>query len=313
MARAVRFDRFGGPDVLRVVDVPTEVPGPGQARVTVRASGVTGGESAAREGALAQLYPTAFPSGEGAEFAGVVTAVGPDVPGPEQGGVAVGEEVLGWSPTPSSHADSVVVPVDQLVPKPAGLSWEEAGALYVDGVSAYACVEAVGVRDGDLVVVSAAASDVGSFVVQLARLCGATVIGLCEPAHHGWLHAHGADALSAPADSTSLAERVRARTSARVDAFIDAAGGETQALARDLGVDPARAIATTAVEAGLEFGAAGPRSTASRADVLRELTDLVATGRLHVPIAATFALEDVQAAFAAAEDPHRQGKIVLLP
>jgi NADPH:quinone reductase-like Zn-dependent oxidoreductase len=309
MSRAVRFERWGGPDVLHVVEVPSPAPGPGEVRVTVRAAGVTAGESAAREGALAELYPTAFPAGTGAEFAGVVTDTGPGVVT-----VAVGEEVLGWSPQRTGHADVVVVPAEAVVPKPAGLSWEVAGALHVAGVTAYSCVESARLRDGDVVLVLGATSDVGTLAVQLARLCGATVVGVAAPADHAWLHAHGADAV-APAEGAGgaegaedLARRLRAR-GLRVDAVVDTTGADLATLAHALGVPAARCAAALPVEADLEFGARPAR----RPEVLTELAELVAADRLHVPIAGTFPLDRVQDAFAMAERPHPQGRIVLLP
>ncbi|WP_432520057.1 NADP-dependent oxidoreductase [Kineococcus sp. SYSU DK006] len=306
MGRLVRFDRWGGPDVLHVVDVPQRDPGAGEVRVTVRASGITAGESAAREGALAQLYPMAFPASTGAEFAGVVTAVGPGVQR-----VAVGEEVLGWSQQGAGHAESVVVTEEAVVAKPAGLSWEVAGALAVAGLTAYACVEAVRVADGDVVVVLGASSDVGTLVVQLARLCGAEVIGVADPAHHDWLHAHGADAVAA-APLADLAAAVR-RRAARVDVVVDTTGTEVEPLAAALGAEESRCAATVGWEADLEFGRPARCAPEDRSDVLAELAGLVADGRLHVPIAGTFPLERVQDAFAMAERPHAQGRIVLLP
>ncbi|WP_432543880.1 NADP-dependent oxidoreductase [Kineococcus sp. SYSU DK002] len=302
MSRVVRFERWGGPDVLRVVEVPARHPGPGEVAVTVRAAGVTAGESAAREGALAQLYPMAFPAATGSEFAGVVTAAGEGA-----GRFAVGDEVLGWSPDHGGHADVVVVPERSLVAKPAAVSWEVAGALYVAGVTAWTCVETTRVRDGDVVLVVGAASDAGTLVVQLARLCGATVVGAADPVHHEWLHAHGAVPVAC-GDAGSLARAVHAAAGA-VDVLVDTTGADVGHLAEALGVAEDRCVATLPLEADLEFGDPAPR----RGEVLAELVDLVATDRLHVPIAGSFALSDVVEAFVTAERPHRQGRIVLLP
>ncbi|PRY18512.1 NADP-dependent oxidoreductase [Kineococcus rhizosphaerae] len=301
MNRVVRFERWGGPDVLEVVDVPAREPGRGEVSVTVRAAGITAGESAAREGALAQLYPMAFPTATGSEFAGVVTATGPGAR------FGVGDEVLGWSPEHAGHAETVVVPETALVVKPEAVSWEVAGALYVAGVTAWTCVESTKVRDGDVVLVVGAASDVGTLAVQLARLCGAAVVGVADPVHHDWLHAHGADAV-APADAGALARVVHERAG-RVDVILDTTGADVEHLAEALGVPAQRCVATLPLEADLEFGGGGPQ----RADVLAELVDLVAGDRLHVPIAGVFPLADVVEAFATAERPHRQGRIVLLP
>ena len=180
--RAVRFDRYGGVEVLEVREVDDPVDAPGRAVVAVRATGINPGEIAVREGFLHERWPATFPSGEGSDLAGVVRSIGPDVTG-----VAVGDEVLGWSDERAAHAELVSVPVEHVVAKPAGLSWEVAGSMYVASMAALASVRAVAPEPGEVVVVSAAAGGVGSFAAQLARRTGATVIGLAGEANHDWL------------------------------------------------------------------------------------------------------------------------------
>ena len=114
VARAVRFDRYGGRDVLYVADVDMPSPGPGEVVVEVRAAGINPGEAGIRVGAMHEMFPATFPSGEGSDLAGVVTAVGPGVTE-----FSVGDEVLGFSFRRSSHATHTAVPVDQLIRKPA--------------------------------------------------------------------------------------------------------------------------------------------------------------------------------------------------
>ena len=133
MSRAVQFDAYGDVDVLHVIDVPLPEAKPGRVVVEVRAAGINPGEIGIRSGALKGIFPASFPSGEGSDFAGVVTAIGSGV-----SGFHIGQEVLGWSDERSSHATHVSVPAKQLAPKPAGLSWEVAGSLYVVGMAAWA-------------------------------------------------------------------------------------------------------------------------------------------------------------------------------
>lgn len=133
MTRAVRFDSYGDVDVLHVEDIELPDPAPGQVRVQVRATGINPGEAAIRSGALDEMFPTTFPSGQGSDLAGTVAAVGDGV---DQ--FAVGDEVLGYSWDRSAHAEAAVVPVDQLVTRPPALSWEVAGSLFVVGTTAYA-------------------------------------------------------------------------------------------------------------------------------------------------------------------------------
>ena len=132
-ARAVRFDRYGGRDVLYVTDIPMPVPARGEVVVAVKAAAINPGEAAIRSGALDARFPATFPSGEGSDLAGLVTAVGDGVDG-----FGVGDAVLGFSWSRSSHATHVAVPASQLIHKPPALSWEAAGSLYVVGCTAYA-------------------------------------------------------------------------------------------------------------------------------------------------------------------------------
>ncbi len=184
--KAVRFDEYGGVDVLKVADVPQPQPGPGQVLVQVKAAGINPGESKIRAGLLHSRWPATFPSGEGSDLAGIVAGTGPGVTR-----WSAGDEVIGWTDNRASQAEYVVVEEQNLAAKPAALPWEVAGALYVAGATAYAAVRAVQLTEGDTVVVSGAAGGVGSIAVQLARLAGATVIGLASEVHHEWLTGHG--------------------------------------------------------------------------------------------------------------------------
>src|ERR1700685_1208675 len=154
--KAVRFDKYGGLDVLEVREVEDPVAGPGQVLVAVRAAGLNPGEIAIREGRLDARWPATFPSGEGTDFAGVVQGVGADV-----SAFAAGDEVLGWTEERASQAELVVVPADQLTAKPTAVPWEVAGSLFVAAFAAYASLQAVAPRAGETVVVSAAAGGVG--------------------------------------------------------------------------------------------------------------------------------------------------------
>src|SRR3982750_4085003 len=126
MSRAVRFDQYGGVDVLRIEDVEAPPPAADQVLVEVVAAGINPGEISIRTGLLHDGWPATFPSGEGSDFAGRVVEVGGSVTG-----FAVGDEVLGWSDWRSSHADFVVVPADHLIQKPVALDWVRAGGLLV--------------------------------------------------------------------------------------------------------------------------------------------------------------------------------------
>ncbi|MEH0580575.1 alcohol dehydrogenase catalytic domain-containing protein [Streptomyces sp. B21-108] len=113
-------------------------PGPGEVVVEVRAAGINPFDAVIRSGVIRDLFPVEFPSGQGYELAGVVVAVGAGV---EE--TSVGDEVLGWTPGPSALATHAAVPAAQLLPKPARLGWEAAGALHLAGSTAHAALHAV--------------------------------------------------------------------------------------------------------------------------------------------------------------------------
>ena len=305
--RAVRFERYGGTAELQVADVPRPRAAPGRVVVRVKAAALNPGEASIREGRLHDRWPAHFPEGEGSDFAGVVTETGEGVTS-----VSPGDEVLGWTDERASHAEAVSVPAGQLVAKPAGLSWEVAGSLYVAGVTAWVAVRAVGARPGDTVAVSAAAGGVGSLTVQLARRAGATVIGIAGPANSGWLASAG---VTPVAYGETLADRLRAAAPDGISAFIDCFGGGYVDLAVRLGV-PKERIDTiidwaAAQQAGTKME--GVAAAEEPAAVLAELADLAAAGELMVPIAASYPLEQVRDAYAELEQRHTRGKIVLLP
>ena len=307
MPRAVRFDRYGDVDVLNVVDVERPVPGPGEVLVRVKAAGINPGEASIRKGLLAERWPATFPSGEGSDFAGVVEEVGPGV-----GGVRVGDEVIGWTDQRASHAEFVVAPAEHLTPKPPGVSWEAAGGLFVAGATAYAAVRAVGASAGDTVVVSGAAGGVGSLAVQLAVLAGATVIGLASESNHQWLLEHGVIPV---AYGDGVVDRIREVTDGHVDAFIDTfGGGYVQLAVEELGVTPDRIDTIIDWDAAQRYGAKTEASAAgASADVLAELARLIDEGRLEVPIAKVYPLDEVRDAYRELEQRHTRGKIVLEP
>ncbi len=198
-----------------------------------------------------------------------------------------------------------------LVRRPAHVSWEQGGALFVAGTTAYATVRAVSLKAGDTVVVSGAAGGVGSIAIQLARIAGAKVLGLAGAENHGWLAKHGVVPI---AYGDGVAERIRAASGNKVDAFIDTFGGGYVELAIQLGVAPSR------IDTIIDFAAAAKykvktdgNGAAANAEVLAELAGLIDAGRLEIPIAKVYRLEDVREAYRDLAGRHTHGKIVLVP
>ena len=307
-ARAVRFDQYGDRDVLYVAEIPMPQPGPGEVLVEVRAAGINPGESYIRSGAMHERFPATFPAGEGSDLAGVVTALGEGVTEFE-----VGDEVLGYSWSRSSHATHTAVPVDQLVRKPEALDWPVAGSIYVAGCTAWAAVDAVDPQPGETVAVSAAAGGVGNIVVQLLLRKGVRVLAIASPANAEWLTELGAIPV---AYGENLAEHLAAAApeSGKIDAFIDLFGPEYVRLAADLGVpvDRIETIISFAEAARIGAKSAGSMEGSTR-EILTALAELAAEGALRVPIAASYPLEQVREAFAELEQRHTRGKIILIP
>ena len=306
MPKAVRFNQYGGIDVLQVVDVERPTPGQGQVLVQVKAAGVNPGEAAIRTGALASRWPTTFPSGEGSDLAGVIVAVGAGVQG-----FAVGDEVIGFTNNRASHAEFVVVEASDLTRRPPNVPWEVAGALFVAGATAYAAVRAVDLKQGETVAVSGAAGGVGSIVVQLAVREGAKVIGLASAAHHQWLRDHGVIPV---AYGEGVEQRIRAASDNHLDAFIDTFGADYVELALKLGVHPQRINTIANFDAVEKYGVKSEGNAAGgSAAVMAQLAQLIEQGELEIPIARVYPLADVQEAYRALEQRHTNGKIVLVP
>jgi len=171
--RAIVYDRFGGPDVLRAEQVTEPHPGPGQVRLRVRAAGVNPLDYKIRNGWLEAVFPVRFPVTPGLEAAGVVDEVGEGVTD-----LAVGDEVLALTDT-GAYAEYALASV--AARKPAGLGWDEAAALPTAGETAQRVLDLLAVGAGDTLLVHAAAGGVGGLAVQLARLRGAIVVGTASP------------------------------------------------------------------------------------------------------------------------------------
>jgi NADPH:quinone reductase-like Zn-dependent oxidoreductase len=305
--KAVRYDEFGGIDILRVDEVERPVPGDGQVLVRVKAAGINPSEAAIRTGAVKEIFPSTFPSGQGSDLAGVIEEVVAGVDG-----FSPGDEVIGFSNKRASQAELVLVEVGDLTRKPENMSWEVAGSLYVAGVTAWGAVQSVEPKQSETVVISAAAGGVGSLAVQLARRTGATVIGLASESNHEWLQSHDVIPVEY---GDGVTDRIRAAAPGGVDAFIDTHGNGYVDLALALGIGAERidTIADFAAAAKHGVKTDGGASAGPGAAVLAELAALIADGQLEVPIANVYPLAQVREAYTELEHRHTRGKIVLRP
>ena len=301
MSRIVQYNRYGGPEVLDIVEVDEPHASVGMVRVAVRAAGLNNFDAKARR-SPSVMPNRALPSGQGAEFAGVIDEVSEGV---RKG--MLGEEVLGWSDF-SAQADFVVVPASQVTTKPPSLDWVTAGSLGLVGNTAERSTRAVAPQPGETVLVSAAAGGVGLFAAQFALAAGATVIGTASKENHSYLSSLG---LIPVAYGPGLVDRLRAAAPRGIDAVIDNAGEETVYAAIELGVDPTRINSIVYFAGVAKYGISTVGGGGKTAENLGDLARLVAAGTLVMPIAATFPLSEVRAAYELLETRHLRGKVVL--
>ena len=194
-----------------------------------------------------------------------------------------------------------------LFPTPDGISDEVASTLPVAGLTAAAALAAIGLRSGDTVLIGAAAGGVGVFAVQLAKLVGATVIGTASDGTFEFLRQLGARPV---AYGPGLADRVRALASGGVTAATDLFGTETAKTALALGLPPDR-ISTIAAGPSPPGGVCPTGAVDARPDALERSTDAILSGKITVPIAAVFPIEQIRDAVAMQAGRRVHGKIVV--
>ena len=189
VSRAVVATAFGGPEVLAIVDVADEPPGPGQISVNIRAAGVNPVDAKVYSGAFGTGVP--LPMRLGMEASGVVTAVGTGAVGP-RGTIAVGDDVILYRIS-GAYADRVVVDAAASVPKPPTMTFEAASGLLLTGATAVHALTVTGVEQGNTVLIHGASGGVGQMAVQIAVSRGARVIGTASAARHDIVRALGGE------------------------------------------------------------------------------------------------------------------------
>ncbi|MFD7454683.1 NADP-dependent oxidoreductase [Kitasatospora sp. NPDC059827] len=299
--KAVTVPRSGGPEVLRVTEVADPEPGPGEVRVRVYAAAVQPVDLAIREGFRPPGLVAEEPFVLGNEFAGVVDRLGPGA-GPWR----VGDEVLGFRVL-GCQAGLVTVDAGRLVAKPAGMPWEQAGALSASGQTAHVALDLLGVGPGETVLVHGASGGVGTVAVQLVRALGATVVGTASERNHAYLRGLGAIPV---AYGEGLVERVRAVAPQGVDAAFDAAGRGALAASVELVADRDRIGTVVDYPEAERLGVRGLRGPRT-AERLAELVRLWEAGGLRLEIAETLPLEKAAEAHRLVATGHVRGKVVL--
>ncbi|WP_202519371.1 NADP-dependent oxidoreductase [Streptomyces sp. SID1034] len=304
MSRAVRYQRFGGPEVLELQEIPEPHAAPDEVRVRVTAAGLNpmDWQIASKPGMAAQFGLT-LPAGFGSDFAGVVDEVGA-----EATGFTAGDRVFGAA-IGRSVADFVLVKTSTagLWPTPDGIGDEVAATLPVSGLTASAALAAIELRAGDTVLIGGAAGGVGIFAVQLAKLAGARVIGTASEGTFGFLRGLGAEPV---AYGPGLADRVRALAPEGITAATDLFGREAAETALKLGVAAER-ISVVADGPAPPPGVSKAGALDAGPGSLERIVDAIHAGEITVPIAATFRVERIREAVTTQAERHVHGKIVI--
>ena len=320
---AIQVERYGGPEVLAYVEVPTPEPGAGQARVAIEAAGVNFIDVYHRTGAYAGALPVII----GQEGAGIVDAVGEGVTE-----VEVGDRVA-FASQMGAYAEYCVVPAAKLVPVPDGVAMATAAAALLQGMTAHYLVDSTyPIKLGDQVLVHAAAGGVGLLLCQMAKQRGARVIGTTSTEEKaGLARAAGADEIIRYTEQDFVAETKRLTGGRGVDVVYDSVGKTT--FDGSLNVLRPRGYL---VLFGQSSGAVPPLNpqvlnakgslfltrptlahyVAERAELLRRAGDVfgaIAAGELHVRIDRTFPLAEAAAAHRALEGRETSGKVLLAP
>ena len=311
MVRMIEYRRFGGPEVMEMVEAPEPVPGVGQVRVAVKAVGLNPVDWKIVSGMMGGDGPQR-PQGVGRDYAGVVDAVGEGVTS-----VAVGDEVLGTmhvapgsGPGGGTLTERLVVEADSVVRKPAALSPVQAAALGVVVEAASGGLRTLKVSDGDVLVVSAASGGVGSMAVQLAVHRGATVIGIAGGHSLDYVRSLGAVAV---AYGEGLEARVRAAAPSPVTKLLDCHGPEYVDLAVALGLAPEAIATIVPAQSSLDKGAQFTGGRDARPEDLGRAAALVADGTMKVTIARVypFDADSVRQAYTELRGGHVRGKLVV--
>lgn len=314
MAQFIRYGEHGGPEVLTAVEGPVPEPPADGVVVEVRAAGVNPVDSKIRSGRRG-TRDFSRPQGLGADAAGVVVAVGEQVDA-----VRPGDEVIVHGAS-GAYATHLVATPAHLVPKPAGVGFEQGAALGIPAGTAYQVLRSLGLRGGETLLLHAGSGGVGQAAIQFARDWGAHVVATASPANHARLRELGAVPV---AYGPGLVDRLRAAAPQGYDVALDAAGtDEAIEACLELVADRDR-IATIvrmadAAELGIRTWSSampetmGPEEVRLRAEGVAEAARLAADGRFQVEVSSRYPLAEAADAQRESEAGHVRGKIVLIP
>lgn len=316
--KAIGYTAFGGPEVLRVLDLPEPHAGPGQVRVRVQAAAVSPADTAARSGWMKRNYaPETLPGGTypeppyvpGWDFCGVLDE------DPDGGPIGLGEQVIGLALSPmgsvGAYAEYVVTDARSIVRAPSTASAIAASTLLMNAVTAYAMLEALAIPEGGTVAVTGAPGALGGYAVQLAKHYGLQVIADAAEADRELVRGLGADAVVDRGDG--LADRVRDVFPDGVDGVVDAAlyTDAVVAAIRDGGAATSARQHVGSDERAIRWHVVSVDQHTTRTDVLNTLRDLAEAGELALRVADVLPAERAAEAHRRLEAGGLRGRLVL--
>ncbi|MBV8835518.1 MAG: NADP-dependent oxidoreductase [Alphaproteobacteria bacterium] len=306
--QAIRYARYGGPEVLQREEVPLPEPGPGQVRVDLRAASVIPADWKVRAGHLKNLFAITFPKIPGRDGAGVIGKLGAGVDYVARGARVC---VVAQHVEAGTYAQAIVRDRESLVPLPPNLSFEEGAALMHAGICAWIClVETAQLQAGVRVLIHGGAGAIGGLAIQLARHLGAHVVTTCRAANTDYVTALGAH------DVIAYDRADFARTRERFDVVLDLIGGDVHARSYAVLKQGGHMVCLIAAPFVNQAEAFGARVTTARIHdrrpALEAVAALAAQGVLRPQISARMALADAAEAHRAMEaNLVTRGRIVL--
>jgi NADPH:quinone reductase-like Zn-dependent oxidoreductase len=304
---AVEFDGYGGPEVLKLRRISPPQPVPGEVLIKVRAASMNPVDWKIRSGMLQKFFPVTFPAVTGRDGAGEVVAAGSDIEAS-----LIGRRVCFLaSRGVGTWSQKIALPASLAVPFPTTLSYTDAAALPLAGISAWiGMAQTADVKAGMRVLIHAAAGGVGGIALQIARLRGATVIATCSQHNVDFVRALGAQEVI-PYDETPFEDHVR-----DVDLVFDVIGGDVHARSyRTLkrGGMMVSLVAAPFEDQSARYGVklAVPQVLSDPA-ALAEVVALVAAGKLRAGVEHVLPLSDFAKAHQMSETGHARGKTVLM-
>jgi NADPH:quinone reductase-like Zn-dependent oxidoreductase len=305
MMKASRIHGYGGPEAIHYEDAAPPSPGPGEVLVCVHAMGVNPVDWKIRDGFAKAMFETKFPAILGGELAGVVEEVGPDVEDWK-----AGDEIFAMIGLLGANAEYVVTKAAFLAPKPRNMSFVQAAAIPLAGLTAWlALIDTAELSSGQRVLIHAAAGGVGSFAVQIAHYAGAYIVGTASAENAEYLRSIGTQE-TIDYRVTKFEDVVR-----DMDVVLDLIGGTTQSRSFSVLKPGGFLVSTTSPIDRTMAEAAKVRvanvRVAPNGKKLAEIGKLVEAGHLRPEIAAIYPLSKAAEALELSKAGHTRGKIVL--